>query len=339
MTLARNARYSEPSCGRLKPLRCRSAPCAAAAVCAAASWACAGANGVDLRRDRSQDLLGVVAQREGAHGGGGGKEGARERLPFRDDFLQVPLDECGELRRFCAARQPQQAVELALDHRVAFTRALLERRTHEHRDRAPAVPDQPVGLQPADRRVDACCRHAEHVGDQLLGHLERTGRQPVHAEKQPAAQLLLQRMMPVAYRRLRHLRDQRLGVAQQEQLERAAAIELAPDHHGRNAVGMARVLHHRAAGGRFAAHERRDADHPFVSGKRELRRGSVARHREQRNDAIGREIDVVEALAGFVHGASQRQRNPFQAGREPLVVGLRQRRKKVIPSLGGARHA
>src|SRR4029453_14912172 len=80
MTLALNARYSEPSCSRLKPLRCRSTPCAAAAVSAAALWAGgrgAGGSRLHLPRDRRQDLLGVVAQREGAHGGGGGKERAR----------------------------------------------------------------------------------------------------------------------------------------------------------------------------------------------------------------------------------------------------------------------
>ena len=37
----------------------------------------------------------------------------------------------------------------------------------------------------------------------------------VQAEQQPAAQLLLYRMMPVAHRSLRHLDDQSLGIAQQ----------------------------------------------------------------------------------------------------------------------------
>jgi hypothetical protein len=45
-------------------------------------------------------------------------------------------------------------------------------------------------------------------------------------KQQPAAQLLVQRMVPVAHRRLRHLGQQRLGVAQQQALHRAGAKEL-----------------------------------------------------------------------------------------------------------------
>ena len=45
--------------------------------------------------------------------------------------------------------------------------------------------------------------------------------QAVQAQQQPAAQLLVERMVAVAHRRLRHLRDQRLGVAQQQVQHRA----------------------------------------------------------------------------------------------------------------------
>jgi hypothetical protein len=50
--------------------------------------------------------------------------------------------------------------------------------------------------------------------------------QAVQAQQQPAAQLLVQRVVAVAHRRLRHLRDQRLRVAQQQVHHRAGAVEL-----------------------------------------------------------------------------------------------------------------
>jgi hypothetical protein len=52
-------------------------------------------------------------------------------------------------------------------------------------------------------------------------------RQAVQAQQQPAAQLLIDRVVPIAHRSLRHLRQQRLRVAQQHVLQRPGALELA----------------------------------------------------------------------------------------------------------------
>lgn len=66
--------------------------------------------------------------------------------------------------------------------------------------------------------------HAEHVGNEFLGHAELVGRQPIQAQQQPAAELLVQRMVAIAYRRLRHLRDQCLGVVQKKMQHRPARL-------------------------------------------------------------------------------------------------------------------
>ena len=79
-------------------------------------------------RDRAQDRLRMVAQRERGHRGGGGKERARKALPLRDDLLHVRLDESGELQRLGAARQAPDPLELAPHHRVALAGAPLEAR-------------------------------------------------------------------------------------------------------------------------------------------------------------------------------------------------------------------
>jgi hypothetical protein len=55
----------------------------------------------------------------------------------------------------------------------------------------------------------------QRVRNQFLCHLQFVRRQAVDTEQQPPAQLLVDRVVPVANGSLGHLRDQRLGIAQQ----------------------------------------------------------------------------------------------------------------------------
>jgi len=104
----------------------------------------------------------------------------------------------------------KQAVVLFLDHGVAFAGALLESGAINDRDVAALVADQSGLLQVAGGFSDALAAHAEHVGDQLLRHRQLIGIQPIQAQQQPPAELLIQRVMAVAYRCLGHLGDQGL---------------------------------------------------------------------------------------------------------------------------------
>jgi hypothetical protein len=65
----------------------------------------------------------------------------------------------------------------------------------------------------AGRFGDAAARNAEHVGNELLRHQDLVRLQTIEAEEQPPAQLLVDGVMAVAHRGLRHLRDQRLRTA------------------------------------------------------------------------------------------------------------------------------
>ena len=96
-----------------------------------------------------------------------------------------------------------------------------------------AVANHAELLQLAGRFGHAFAAHAEHVGDQFLRHVQLVRRQTIQAQQQPAAQLLVERMMAVADRGLRHLRDQRLRVAQQQVQQRAGAVEFRPSARGR----------------------------------------------------------------------------------------------------------
>jgi hypothetical protein len=62
-------------------------------------------------------------------------------------------------------------------------------------------------------------------------------------------------MVPVAHRGLRHLRDQRLRIAKQQVLQRAAALEFIFEHRRAQLVGVTRALHDGAAWRGLTAHE------------------------------------------------------------------------------------
>src|SRR6202521_59477 len=167
----------------------------------------------------------------------------------------------GELRN----NVRQETIELRLDHLVALTGPRLQARAIEHRDLASLVTDQPGVLQLAGGFGNAFAAHAQHVGDQFLGHGEFVRLQTIEAQQQPSAQLLVDRMMPIAYRRLRHLGDQRLGVAQQEVHGRAETPELILEQSGLEPESMPGALHHRAAGRGLAAHEQGYAENTLVT--------------------------------------------------------------------------
>ena len=85
----------------------------------------------------------------------------------------------------------QETIELRLDDLVALTGARLQARAVEHRDLASPVTDQPGVLQLPGSFGDAFTAHAQHVGDQFLGHGEFVRLQSIEAQQQPPAQLLI----------------------------------------------------------------------------------------------------------------------------------------------------
>ena len=70
--------------------------------------------------------------------------------------------------------------------------------------------------------------------DEFLRHRQLVGGQAIERQQQPAAQLLIHRVMPVADRGLGHLRDQCLRVTQQQQQHLPVAVELLLELAGRS---------------------------------------------------------------------------------------------------------
>ena len=156
--------------------------------------------------------------------------------------------------------------------------------------------------------------------------------QAIEAQQQPPAQLLVDRVMPIADRRLRHLRDQRLGIAQQQMHRRTEAPELALEQFGLEPHAVPRALHDGAAGRGVAAHEQRNAEDAFVAHDGDFGRRAVLHDVEQRHDGRGREIDVAQLRPRFVEDLAELHGNWLEMRDEPLVVALRQRGEKMIPA-------
>ena len=116
--------------------------------------------------------------------------------------------------------------ELGLDHAVALARRRLQPGAVENGDVAAGVADQARLLEVMRGRGDALTAHPQHVGDELLGHQQLVRGPAVVGQQEPAAEALLDRVQAVAHGGLRDLGDQRLGVAQERELKRAAAPEL-----------------------------------------------------------------------------------------------------------------
>jgi hypothetical protein len=124
---------------------------------------------------------------------------------------------------------------------------------------------------------DTRAPHAEHAGDEFLRHDQLVRRCPIEREQQPATELLQQRMVAIAHRRLRHLSQDRLRVAKQQPQQQPEAIELLHQQSRRQLVAVARGLHQRPARSRLATHEKRDAEHPFPADAGYFRGGAVLR--------------------------------------------------------------
>ena len=126
----------------------------------------------------------------------------------------------------------EQSVVFALDDCVALAGAGFQTRAIEDRDAPPGVLNEARFLQLESGLCDAFAANAEHVGNKFLRHHQFGTLQPIQAQQKPAAQLLIEGMVPIAYCGLRHLCDERLGVSQEQVQSRPSLIELR-FHEGR----------------------------------------------------------------------------------------------------------
>ena len=198
---------------------------------------------------------------------------------------------CTALRASRSNEVFHQALGFAADHAVAFANAGFQTGAVKDGNAASIVSDQPGILQIDSLTGDGLTLHTEYVGDKLLRHVQLIGRQPVMAQKQPAAQLLLGGMVPVAGGGLRNLGNQSLRVAQHKALEHVASFKLRRHDIGGQTECATGALHNGAIGDAFPAHEQGYPQNAVIADKRDFGGPAVIHRVEQRYDGGGREIN------------------------------------------------
>src|SRR5690349_16108152 len=159
----------------------------------------------------------------------------------------------------------EQTIKLGFDDLIAFAACRLQSLTVEDRYVAADVTNQTGLLQALGRLGDALAASSQHVGDELLGEQQFLQPHPVVGEQQPAAESLLDRVKAVADSGLGYLSDQRLRVAQQQELTRTAPPELFKQNRRRHAEGVARDLRHRTIRHCIATHKEGDPNDAVVT--------------------------------------------------------------------------
>jgi len=146
-------------------------------------------------------------------------------------------------------------------------------------------------------------------------------------------------VVPVADRRLGHLRDQRLRVAQQQDLHLAVAMELLLEQLCGQTVSVTCALHDRLTRSAVAAHEQRHADEAFIPHHRDFRRCPVFHHIQQRYDRVDGKIDVPHCVAGFVQDLAVRHIDQLEVREQAAShLGRQCCQKMVLLRLGLLSH-
>src|ERR1700720_414864 len=197
---------------------------------------------------------------------------------------------CG---RRTSAEPAQEPAIFGVDRLVALADVPFQGSPVENGDDPAAVADPSAPLQLLRRKNDSFPAYPEHVRDQLLRHPDLTAVDPIEAQQQPPAELLLETVVTIAQGRLRGLRPHRLGIAQQHPQNRAAELELALQGRGFPAQRSAGALHRRASRRRSAAEHQGEADPTLATDERELGTVAVIQLPDQRHDACSREVEIL----------------------------------------------
>ena len=156
-------------------------------------------------------------------------------------FCPSGRDDCvagGERHRWNGAGVPdhlalwhvvQQHVCFLPDHGITFAAQGFELGPVQYLDGSSLVRNDPHFLQFQRRMGHALATHTEHVRNEFLRHGQVVVRQTVHGQQQPAAKLLVDAVVAVAYGGLGDLCDQRLRVAQHQHQQLTVPLEFLFD--------------------------------------------------------------------------------------------------------------
>src|ERR1700683_1788158 len=119
-------------------------------------------------------------------------------------------------------------------------------------------------------------------------------------------------MVTIAYRCLRHLGDQTLGIAKQEMHHGSAPLEFLQHETSRYPKTLASTLDECPARRRATAHDKWQTDNAFVPDDRDLRRGAAVHHVQERNNRRGWKVHMRHFTTGFVDHRAKRHVRGFK---------------------------
>jgi hypothetical protein len=129
---------------------------------------------------------------------------------------------------------------------------------------------------------------------------------------------------------LRHLDQQRLGIAEQQLVQGSPPFRFGPQGVGPHPQGFAGDLGKGLARLPAAAQEGGEARHALVAHHAHLGRRAVVHEGDQRDDATAGEIDVGGRLVGVAEDLLELQLDGFQLGEEALVLLPGQGRQQAV---------
>jgi len=114
------------------------------------------------------------------------------------------------------SRRTEHSVEFGIDEFVTVAGGRFEAFAIEHGDHAPPVPNQSAFLERSCDLRDGRASHAQHESQIILRQLKLVAVDPIVRLEEPPRATRFRRMMRVAGRALRNLRNQRLRITQQD---------------------------------------------------------------------------------------------------------------------------
>lgn len=149
---------------------------------------------------------------------------------------------------------------------VAAATCLLETAAVEDGNSPMSVADEPCVLKNSSRQGHSCPSRTKHLGEDLVGQVQRWRESTVLAHKQPTGEPLFERVEPVTQRCLRGLGEQEIRVPEQLHLEFRAADKLPSYDVGLDFESVSRNLGDGLMGAESVPQYRRDANYSFTSG-------------------------------------------------------------------------
>src|SRR5262245_3818243 len=215
-----------------------------------------------------------------------------------------------------ASGHRRNLIDLAADRLVAFARARLQPGPIDDLDMAAVIANKLRLLQRISDDRHGRAAHAQHLREELVGQLDVVAFEPVAGLQQPAAQAGFDGVQGIAGGGLLHLDEQHLAVVHDDVADGPALFRGLPKARGRDARARALHLHHGARVRTAGAEPGQRPDRAFVSDRRRLDRVTLLHYRQQRDDAVVGEIDLVDAFALLLEDHALFERDLLQVRRQ-----------------------